>query len=480
VTDLNNRCDELMAIVGPEHIRTGDGDVEQYAVDGMTPKAVVFPKDTQQVSDVVTCANLKSLAVIPFGSGTKMAAGHPPKRLDMVISTARLNRMVDVDTDNLTFTVEAGVKFRDIQARLATEEDRCYLPLEELETETEAFICSERSHSGCFMPLDPPFATSATIGGILASNSTGPRRLLYGLPRDILTGIRFVTPDGAIVGTGGKTVKNVSGYDISKLMIGSAGSLGVLCEMTLRLLPLPERMETILVSFDSFKNTSAFVEAILDAQLLPAAVEVMNKRAFEGFKNNKSDFVPGRYAVAVALETYGEAVDRMKLEMLGIAKDFEAEDSIVFSEDGHRLFWHSMGNLQASMADRFPGMITAKLNYQISDWKNIIQFTDDTLSSNLLEYTLLCHAGNGGCTINFLLDGDDTAASERAVSTIGLLLEQTCKANGNLVVQTAPTNLKKDLPLWGEPRFDFPVMERIKNQLDPKGIMSPGCFVGGL
>ncbi|MDP7416426.1 MAG: FAD-binding oxidoreductase, partial [Desulfobacterales bacterium] len=159
MTDLNNRCDELMAIVGPEHIRTGDGDVEQYAVDGMTPKAVVFPKDTQQVSDVVTCANLKSLAVIPFGSGTKMAAGHPPKRLDMVISTARLNRMVDVDTDNLTFTVEAGVKFRDIQARLATEEDRCYLPLEELETETEAFICSERSHSGCFMPLDPPFAT---------------------------------------------------------------------------------------------------------------------------------------------------------------------------------------------------------------------------------------------------------------------------------------------------------------------------------
>ncbi len=469
-----------MEIVGPGHVETDARDVEQYAVDGMMPDAVVFPKDTQQISEVVTYADRKNLAIIPFGSGTKMGSGHPPKRLDMVVSTARLNRMVDVDTDNLTFTVEAGVKFRDIQARLATEEDRCYLPIGDLETEAESFICSDRSHSGCFMPLDPPCSTRATIGGILASNSTGPRRLLYGLPRDILLGIRFVTPGGAIVGTGGKTVKNVSGYDISKLMIGSAGTLGILCEMTLRLLPLPERMETILVSFDSFKKTSAFVETIFNTQLLPAAVEVMNKRAFEGFQNSKSDFTPGLYVVAVALEAYDEAVERMKSEMLGMAGDLEAKDRIVFSEDDHRLFWHSMGNLQTRVGDRFPGMITVKLNYQISDWKNIIQFADDLLSSNHFEHTLLCHAGNGGCSINFLLAGDDTAASERAVSTIDLLLEETCRANGNLVVQAAPTHLKQDLPMWGKPRLDSSVMERIKHQLDPNGIMSPGRFAGGL
>ncbi|MFQ5485075.1 MAG: FAD-binding oxidoreductase [Desulfobacterales bacterium] len=480
MTDLNNIGNELMDIVGPEHVETDARDVEQYAVDGTVPAAVVFPKDTKQVSEVVTYADRKNLAIIPFGSGTKMGSGHPPKRLDFVLSTARLNRMVDVDTDNLTFTVEAGVKFRDIQARLATEEDRCYLPIGDLETEAEAFICSDRSHSGCFMPLDPPFSARATIGGILASNSTGPRRLLYGLPRDILLGIRFVTPGGAIVGTGGKTVKNVSGYDVSKLMIGSAGPLGILCEMTLRLLPLPERMETILVAFDSFKKTSAFVETIFNTQLLPAAVEVMNKRAVESFQNSKSDFTPGLYSVAVALEAYDEAVERMKSEMLGMAGDLEAKDRIVLSEDGHRLFWHSMGNLQTRVAGRFPGKITVKLNYQISDWKDIIQFTDEMLSSNHLEYTLLCQAGNGGCSINFLLTGDDKTGSEKAVSTIDLLLEEACRANGNLVVQNAPADLKKDLPMWGKPRLDFQVMQRVKNRLDPKWIMSPGRFTGEL
>ena len=151
---------------------------------------------------------------------------------------ARMNHMLDVDTANLTITVEAGVKFRDVQARLATEEDRCYLPLGDLKTEAGEFVCSDQSHRGCFLPIDPPYSEKATLGGIVAANTTGPRRLLYGLPRDLVLGVRFVTPKGDIIGAGGKTMKNVSGYDVSKLMIGSLGSLGILCEMTLRLLPL--------------------------------------------------------------------------------------------------------------------------------------------------------------------------------------------------------------------------------------------------
>jgi FAD/FMN-containing dehydrogenase len=178
--------------------------------------------------------------------------------------------MLDVDTANLTITVEAGVKFRDIQARLATEEDRCYLPLDDLKTEAGEFICSDRSHSGSFLPIDPPFSEKATIGGIVAANSSGPRRLLYGLPRDLVLGIRFVTPTGDIVGAGGKTVKNVSGFDISKLMIGSLGSLGIICEITLRLLPLPENMETLVFTFDSFSDAGGFATALL--AITPLAV----------------------------------------------------------------------------------------------------------------------------------------------------------------------------------------------------------------
>ena len=278
MTDSTQIAKDLAEMLGEKLITSEAKDLNQYAIDGMQPKAVVFPKNTQQVSDIIKYANEKNLAVVPRGSGSKIAMGHPPKRLDLVICTSRMNHMKDVDVANLTLTVEAGVKFLDIQARLATEDDRCYLPLEDLTSDSDELICSDRSHSGCFLPIDAPFSCSATIGGIIASNSSGPRRLLYNLPRDVILGSRFVAANGDIIGTGGKTVKNVSGYDISKLMVGSSGSLGILCEMTLRLLPLPEQMETLLLSFKTFTDAAVFANQLLASHLLPAAVEVLNEK----------------------------------------------------------------------------------------------------------------------------------------------------------------------------------------------------------
>ncbi len=281
MADSKKIMEELAVITGQDRFKTDPADTAPYRLDGVVPQAVVFPSHTKMVAEIVKCACRGHLAVVPWGSGTKMAMGNNPKSVDLVVCTSRLNHMLDVDTANLTITVEAGVKFRDIQARLATEEDRCYLPLDDLKTEAGEFICSDRSHSGSFLPLDPPFSEKATIGGIVAANSSGPRRLLYGLPRDLVLGVRFVTPTGDIVGAGGKTVKNVSGFDISKLMIGSLGSLGILCEITLRLLPLPENMETLVFTFDSWSDASGFATALLATKLLPAAVEVCNRAALD-------------------------------------------------------------------------------------------------------------------------------------------------------------------------------------------------------
>ena len=197
--DLTEIVNGIAVIVGHEFVKAEPGDMTEYMVDNMTPRAVVFPKKTQEVSEVVKFANRENLAIVPWGSGSKMSLGNPPKRLDLVICTSRMNHMIDVDTSNLTITVEAGVKFRDIQARLATEEDRCYLPLEDLATEADEVICSDRSHSGCFLPIDPSCSNAATIGGVVATNSAGPRRLLYNLPRDMILGVRVVAPNGDIV-----------------------------------------------------------------------------------------------------------------------------------------------------------------------------------------------------------------------------------------------------------------------------------------
>ncbi len=480
MVELKKALEELIGIAGPDRLKTDPSVIAQYAVDGVIPKAVVFPKDTRMVAALVQCACRGNLAIVPWGNGTKMAMGNPPKRLDLVVCMARMNHMLDVDTANLTITVEAGVKFRDVQARLATEEDRCYLPLEDLKTEAGEFVCSDRSHSGCFLPMDPPFSERATMGGVVATNTTGPRRLLYGLPRDLVLGVRFVTPKGDIIGAGGKTVKNVSGYDVSKLMIGSLGSLGILCEMTLRLLPLPEKMETLLFSFDAFSDAGAFAAAILGTKLLPAAVEVANKAAIENMDLRGSlDFSPGSHVVMVALEAFDEAVARMHKELLAMAQHFKAKGHSLVQEDKHRLFWLTVGELQGSAHQRFPRLVALQLNYPLSAWKALFEFADKTLSQARLDHTMLCHAGNSVTLIN-LLSGTKGTDDKALIEAVQALLAECRKAGGNLVVQRAPADLKKALPVWGEPGSDLPLMKRIRVELDPFGVMNPGRFAVGL
>ena len=480
MAELKKILEELAGITGKDRLKTDPADIAPYTVDGVVPKAVVFPKDTRMVASIVKCACRGSLTIVPWGSGTKMAMGNTPKSVDLVVCTSRMNHMLDVDTANLTITVEAGVKFRDIQARLATEEDRCYLPLDDLKTEAGEFICSDRSHSGSFLPIDPPFSEKATIGGIVAANSSGPRRLLYGLPRDLVLGIRFVTPTGDIVGAGGKTVKNVSGFDISKLMIGSLGSLGIICEITLRLLPLPENMETLVFTFDSLSDASGFATALLATKLLPAAVEVGNGAALENMDLRVDLKVSaGPFVVMVALEAFQEAVVRMRNELVVMAEHFKTKGHAHITEDGHRLFWLAVGEIRSTASRRFPGLVALQLNYPLSSWKALFEFADKTLREQGVDRTILSHSGSGVTLINLLLDrrSDGKDKASKAVRT---LLAECRKAGGNLVVQSAPPDWKESLPVWGEPGSDLPMMKRIREQLDPSGLLNPGRFAVGI
>jgi FAD/FMN-containing dehydrogenase len=251
------RLEALRDVLGSEYVKSDPETLSGFEVDGMRPRFVAFPSDVEQILNVVKIAQREKMSVLPWGSGSKVSTGQIPSALDLILCTRRLDRVIDMDTANLTVTAQAGVRLRDIQADLANEENRCYLPYEDATTLSDEAVCSDRENVGCFIPLTPPGIESATIGGIIASNSSGPTRLLYGMPRDLVLGIRYVSPDGEIVGMGGKTVKNVSGYDVNKLMIGARGSLGILCEMTLRLLPLPECVKTFIASFSSLSKAAA-------------------------------------------------------------------------------------------------------------------------------------------------------------------------------------------------------------------------------
>ena len=212
----NKIVSPLNKIVGDTHLIDDPDKLKIYGVDGKVPKAVVFPGTIEEVSKLIAYANHNNMTVVPMGNGTKMGMGGVPNKVDVVLSTGRLRRLTDCDCDNLTLSVESGITLDEVQKHLA-EKGRGY-----------------------FLPLDPPFTDKATLGGIVATNSNGPKRLLCGTARDLIIGSKAVFPNGDIVTSGGKTVKNVSGYDMCKLLIGSFGTLGILCEITFKLLPLPE------------------------------------------------------------------------------------------------------------------------------------------------------------------------------------------------------------------------------------------------
>jgi FAD/FMN-containing dehydrogenase len=272
-------------------------------------------------------------------------------------------------------------------------------------------------------------------------------------------------------------VKNVSGYDISKLMIGSLGSLGILCEMTLKLLPLPEKMETMVFTFDSFSDASAFAGAVSATRLLPAALEVANKAVLDnmGFKG-PVDFSVGPYVAMVALEACEEAVKRMSKELQAIAEHFGAKGHTPpIEENMHRFFWFTLGELQSSALRRSPRFVALQLNYPLSAWKALFEFAGKTLSQHDLEHTLLCHSGSGVTLVNILPDGK-RSQEKSLTDSVAALLAECRKAGGNLVVQRAPTDMKGGLPVWGEPGSDLPLMKRIRAEIDPANLMNPGRF----
>ena len=286
---------------------------------------------------------------------------------------------------------------------------------------------------GCFLPFDPPYMDRTTIGGILAGNAGGPRRLLYGLPRDLALGIRFVAPNGKIIGAGGKTVKNVSGYDISKLMIGSYGTLGIICEATIRLLPLPEKMQTQLIFFNSLDKANSFVDQVFESSLLPAAVELINHTAYNRLlcEETVNDSFRG-YIAALAYEGTRESVARMAQEMPEYAFKHDVIDKIDFQESEHIGFWQKMSNMAARLPENFPCLFTSRISYPLSHRSSMMHMVDETMGQFGIEHAMVTHAGSGVCFTTMLLDDTDSTSKKKAEEAIVIFETGAVKSEAGL------------------------------------------------
>jgi glycolate oxidase FAD binding subunit len=303
---------------------------------------------------------------------------------------------------------------------------------------------------------------------LFRSNSSGPRRYIYGSARDLLLGLKAVYPNGDMVAFGGKTVKNVSGYDMTKLMIGSFGSLGVITEITTKLLPLPEASATLLTSFEDLAKAGSVTRKVLHSILLPSAMEMIDSKAADRLG------VKTRYLVAFSLEGVREAVDRQAAEIGDIAKKEGAVDTKVLWGEEDRIFWSRVRDFALASA----ASVILRSNFVISKQTEILGNYEKMAQAAGIGCAWIGHAGNGILTSYILENG--TAKLDPIVDLIGKFTAEAANHGGNLIVESCPRDLKDKVSVWGRPRSDDVVMHRLKERVDPAGVLNPGRFVGGI
>jgi len=463
----------LAQVVEPHSVIREAEELRALAVDGRLPQAGVLPESVSQLSEVIKLAADQGWALAPRGAGTMMALGNPPRRLDLVVGLSRLNHVIDIDVANLTVTVQAGVVLGDLQDLLAGSENRCFFPLDSVLKEKADYLCSSREHKGVRLPLDPPFGRRATLGGIVAANASGPKRHRFGQSRDLVTGLRYVQPDGRLIGLGGKTVKNVSGYDLSKLLIGSLGTLGVITELTFRLLPLPAQEAAWTAVCQDLTSAADLARTVLDSKLLPTALELMNEQA-AGFAPQSLDLKvgPGGWWLAVGVEGAAEEVSRQLDDLDRMAAQHQATATRLDKAQAAGL-WDGLRDQSGSAGQA--SSIRLKGFFPLAG-----------LAQVLTAWSQAARRAGQGCALQArvglgLAWAHLESKDEGAVLKLSQEMRRVAaEAGGGMIVESAPAGLKDRLDVWGPPRSDFPLMAGLKRRLDPKGVLNPGRFVGDL
>lgn len=427
----------LAAIVGRGFVQEGAGVPASVAVDGIAPRWVVRPETLEHVSRVLALAWDAGLAVVPRGAGTTQDLGAPPSRVDVVLDLRALDQVVEYNPDDLTITVQAGVRAAAVAARLTARRQ--------------------------FLALDPLGARDRTLGGIAATNASGPRRLRYGTMRDLLLGVRFVQADGVVTWGGAKVVKSVSGYDVPKLMVGALGTLGVIGEMTLRLHPLPDAEQTWLVPCRDAAAAQDLVLSLLDSTVQPSRVELLNAPALAACG------VPGSAAaVAVSIATVEAAIRAQGDALGGLARAAGSTAGLV--GEG---FWDRYDEAMA------PGdgvrLAVATLASKVAE---TVAAIERAVAAALAGAAPVI----GGCApLGSLRAAVPSAEPARVVAIVERVRAALAPGGGGVTIQRAPREVRLAVDPWGpvEPGA-FALMQALKEEFDAKRVLNPGRFVGGL
>ena len=432
----------LMGISSETSVVPAD-QLAAFAVDRLAPHAVVAPASIEQVAALMAFAHEHDLAVIPWGGGTAMGAGNIPRRYDIALVLTGLNAVLEHEPADLTVGVQAGIRLADLQRRLA--------------------------EAGQFLPLDPPFAGQATIGGILATRASGPLRYAYGAPRDLMIGVTVVQADGVLTHAGGRVVKNVSGYDIGKLHIGALGTLGVIVEARFKIVPLPAVDRTLLLLAPTVEAAVELVFTLDRSNLGLKALTLLNAEAARAVELDTPAVAARIGGEEAAVEAVSARVARVATEAGAAWREVPEAETAVW-EPVRRI-----GALDDGVgAVREPPLLTARASLLPTQVAAFIEALETISPATRPAVSSIVPLGSLAAA------WDAGTVGETPLRIANELFQLAQRFGAHLWIEAAPFAVKERLEVWGPLPESFPLMQRLKAQLDPKGLLNPGRYVGGL
>ena len=460
MSSIVNLSGELEKLVGTDRLHASGAVLKGFAIAGRSPMSVVKPRAAEEIAKIVSFAAAEKLAVVTCGSRSKLHLGMPPQRYDLALDMTGLCQIAHYDPGDLTLSVDAGMPLKELTKALAEKNQ--------------------------FLPLSVPYSATSTVGGAIASGIDSTLRQQYGTSRDFLIGAEFVDGTGKQCKSGGRVVKNVTGYDLHKLLIGSLGTLGVITRLNFRTFPVPELRGAYIATFTAMEDALNFHDFLLKSGLPLSNMELFDPQfsaLLAAYSNQTRGSIPGSlgknaWHVFASFEGITGVMERVQRELRERCDQARAEHNETL-DAGNSQQW---GDALRESFDwlRSAAVNVALLRIVLPQWTlgDVAELREAPKESPLRSAFAL-----RACNVAYfalLSEGEDAqtnAAMERYVSAV---YSRAAAMKGSATLLHSPAWLKDRINVWGTNRADFPLMQRVKQAFDPHNIFAPGRFVGGL
>jgi glycolate oxidase len=446
---------KIEKIVGKDNISFKQEDLICYSYDASNrkylPDLVVHPASTEEISAVLKLANRENIHVVPRGAGCGFSGGAVPIKGGVVLVLTRLNRILEIDIDNLIAVVEPGVVTKKLQ------------------TEVEKI--------GLFYPPDPASLEYCTLGGNIAECAGGPRAFKYGVTREYILGLEVVLPTGEIINTGSRVMKNVVGYDLTRLIIGSEGTLGIATKIIIKLIPLPPNRRILQAIFSKSEHATQAVASIIKNRIIPSTIEFMDQASINAVEDYLQIGLPRHIQALLVIEIDGNAhqVEEDSYRIEDICLKLGAEKVVIAKDEKEE---EEIWKVRRSVSPAIARVRNTKINEDIvvprSKIPELISYAQEL--SKTLDVIIICfgHAGDGNIHVNFMYNKEDEEESKRTHVAVDKLFDKVLALEGSISGEHGIGFMKSPYLTRELSPQTIEIMKRIKKAFDPNNILNPG------